>query len=166
MDIKGLIQRLSGMGVKVNADENLEEFEVIEPTTPGDHAAEANELTLTLDEINALKGFAALAGKLQQNMAVIESLGALQKDLPALLAFTQNVKQQEENDRAVLITNIKASPDNVLSDDELKALATPVLVKLNARSSVNYAGLGSVGSFFANEEVLLPSYMRPEEGAK
>lgn len=160
MDIKGLIDALTKRGVKVTANENLQEFEVEEPTTPGPHQPEA----LTADEIAALKGFAALASKLNGigPDALIQNLTHL-KDLPEALRMAQNYQRQEEQDKAVMVANILANPANILSEEELKGMSTSVLTKLNAQSTVNYAGMGGAQSIFANEEdVLLPAYLREE----
>lgn len=158
LDIKGLIAHLAGMGVTVQANEKLEEFEVEETKTP------VSQPALTDDEIASLKGFAALATKLNGigPDALMESLAGL-KEVPAAIKLAKNLQEREEADRATVIVNIKADPANTLTDEELKAMPMNVLNKLAVRSEVNFAGIGG-GAFFLNEEtdVLLPVHLKEE----
>lgn len=158
MKFNELLERLKVLGWKVkgNAAEELEVEEA--PTTA--HNANADPAGgLSAADVTALQKLAGLLPTLEKlgNETVLNSIGNLAQ-IPELLKIVEGVKAQAEAERGTIVMAIKANSANPYSDDELAAMPTPVLVKMNAQMNTSFAGLGGALQLFDNAEVLaLPS---------
>ena len=172
MKLNELLEELKGKGVVIKVNEAAEdaedktpsfELESFAPVTPvarkdpddddsdadaADDEPETKPL-FTQEEATALKSLA-------------KSAPALLKDLPAAIQMAQNAARREQSEKAALVSKIKANQSNVYSNEELGSMSLPVLTKLDAQMSVNYAGLGSSvidNSAQADEFVVPPAVL-------
>lgn len=126
---------LKGKGIQVS--QNAEgEFEVEEPTTPA-ATADPGANGLSADDIAALKSLASLAPTLNALSA-----GDLPAQLQVVTNFAKSIEEKDKVEREQLVASIKANAANVYSDEELAALPSSMLVKLNAQMNMSYVGLG------------------------
>lgn len=183
LSLNGLVGYLTGKGmkVKVNAaaedDEEVfevedgeeedeeEEEKVMKNKKPKTNSEEDTELVadptmISETEMLALKDFAQKLAANQSLTAALAdgSLDAALKTVPAAAELVRNAQAQAKAEKDALITTIKANGSNDLSDEELNAMPTSALVKLNARMNVSFAGLGG-GSLIQNAEQ--PLTIRP-----
>lgn len=138
MDLKKLQETLKAKGIALTVNE-AGDYSVEETPAP------ASE-TLSAEEIAALKTVLVWFAKLG-NSQEIDQVAQNLKDIPTAIRLAQNIQAQEKAERDQLVATIKANSANPYSEEELSALPTAVLTKLNAQLNVSFAGLAGAQVF-------------------
>lgn len=139
--IQDLLNRLKGNGwtVKTNDAGELEEIKEpaaqVPPEPKKEDEPKQNEGEWTPEDMAAVKELIALLPTLKQLMGVTQDVGEA-------IQMAKQIKANEMNGRENLINSITSSVANVYSNEELQAMSTATLEKINAQVHVNYAGAG------------------------
>ena len=160
MTLKELLAFLQGKGYKVEHNEAEQTFVVEPPPAPDPTPAPPAEPTgvlnagpqLTQNELEAIRGYINLTTEFGGPEGFKQLLMAMRDITP----MVQNARNAEATQRANLMASIKAN-SSIFADEDLDGMTMTQLTKLNAQTSVNYAGIAPSISQNAEGALGLPS---------
>jgi len=170
MTLKELLAFLQGKGYKVEHNEAEQTFAVEPPPAPAPAPdptpAPSAELTsvqnagpqLTQNELEAIRGYINLTTEFGGPEGFKKLLLAM-KDLAPMV---QNAQASEAAQRANLVESIKAN-SSIFADEDLAGMTISQLTKLNAQTSVNYAGIAPSISQNADGALELPQSLSAQK---